>query len=509
MQRLELTNQRICAFYKANPCIQFEAVNLIFVDLLEKILCNMNETMTSTINSQMLITLNDNSQHINNLGQSIASLKDSISAMNADNIENILAKIVDAKREYVDDVRSIIQTNTHEKIGPLLEKNNSTLIDKTTLIINDIIPRNQTQYHNQIQDSLKGFNKSMHDDTIALLKSVDSQSIKEFLTNFEIKSSLMLQNLQQPIFSFISGSEDRLQTNINTMKDANTASHTMQSKFVTELGDILSKFRNTTTQQQYHDTQLSSILTKMFSSAEIAAQHSVSNIGLVLLKRIRKQNVLIGHVDSTENVGMDETTTFLQLIDDQHSNGIFISQNSGISTKKPFQIEIHNNNIVVYIHNAEYSPTKIELAVNIIDNLAMKLNQLKSHSEDDLTIPKDILDSINNEYQVFMSQKNAVIDVFKESQKKIISQIDDIRFPSLDKYLSGKYSAPIQKTGLKCDLCKVWSGNNLKALAAHKRGCIRKNSAANVCITAKPPSAPQKMPANTAIRSHVVTLSTH
>jgi hypothetical protein len=46
----------------------------------------------------------------------------------------------------------------------------------------------------------------------------------------------------------------------------------------------------------------------------------------------------------------------------------------------------------------------------------------------------------------------------------------------LDKFLSTKYSAPIQKPGLKCDLCKSFSGNNLKALAAHKRGCIRKNN---------------------------------
>jgi len=505
MQKLELVNPRICAFYKANPSINFEAVNIIFVDLLEKILCNMNNTMTSTINSQMLITLNDNSHHINNLGQSIASLKDSISAMNNDNIANILAKIGDAKNEYVEDVRAIIHTNTHDKLGPLLEKNNSTLIDKTALIINDIIPRNQIQYHAQIQDSLRGFNKSIHDDTVALLKSVDSQSIKEFLTNFEIKSSLMLQNVQQPILSFISSSEDRIHTNINTIKDTNSS---IQNKFANDLGEVLGKFRNTAATQQHSDTQLSSILTKMFSSAEIAAQHSVSNIGLVLLKRIRKQNVLIGHMDTAENVGTDETASFMQLIDDQHSNGIFISQHSGISTKKNYQIEIHNNNIIVYVHNAEYSATKIELAVNIIDNLAMKLQQLKGHSEEDLTIPKDILDSINNEYQQFINQKNAVIEVFKESQKKVIAQIDDIRFPSLDKYLSGKYSAPIQKTGLKCDLCKAWSGNNLKALAAHKRGCIRKNSNPIITIAAKPPTAP-KMPTNTVIRSHVVTLNTN
>ena len=135
---------------------------------------------------------------------------------------------------------------------------------------------------------------------------------------------------------------------------------------------------------------------------------------------------------------------------------------------------IHNNNVIVFVHNCEYSPSKIELAISVIDNLSSKLRQFRGKSEDDCNIPKDVLDTINNEYQLFISQKNAVIDVFKESQRKVLAQIDELRFPSLDKYLSTKYSAPIQKPGLKCDLCKSFSANNLKALAAHKRGCMRK-----------------------------------
>lgn len=33
---------------------------------------------------------------------------------------------------------------------------------------------------------------------------------------------------------------------------------------------------------------------------------------------------------------------------------------------------------------------------------------------------------------------------------------------------------PIQKSAFTCDLCKKYAAHNLKALAAHKRGCIRK-----------------------------------
>ena len=95
--------------------------------------------------------------------------------------------------------------------------------------------------------------------------------------------------------------------------------------------------------------------------------------------------------------------------------------------------------------------------------------------ETNIHIPKDILDKVNNEYQLFLSQKNAVVDVLKDTQKKVIAQMDEIKFPFLEKYLSTKFVAPVCNSGLKCDVCKNYSANNLKALAAHKRGCLRKH----------------------------------
>jgi hypothetical protein len=131
---------------------------------------------------------------------------------------------------------------------------------------------------------------------------------------------------------------------------------------------------------------------------------------------------------------------------------------------------------MVFVHYVEYNPARIAAAVDIIDQLYNKMRQFRNSGGDDCSIPKDVMDTINNEYQMFLSQKNAVIEVFKESQKKVLAQVDEIRFPALDKFLSTKYTAPIQKPGLKCDLCKSFSANNLKALAAHKRGCIRKHT---------------------------------
>ena len=114
--------------------------------------------------------------------------------------------------------------------------------------------------------------------------------------------------------------------------------------------------------------------------------------------------------------------------------------------------------------------------MDIIDTLLSRLSQYQGKTDNEYSIPKDILDIINNDYQTFLSQKSAIAEVFKEHQKKVLSQIDELKLPALDRFLSSKYMAPIPKPGLKCELCKSYFANNLKALAAHKRGCVRKTA---------------------------------
>jgi hypothetical protein len=317
--------------------------------------------------------------------------------------------------------------------------------------------------------------------TIDLIENMTNQSnSQKSLITPSPNSPTTVTELHQPFFSLIQDSENRINSNINIMQNT-------QTRFMAEMNEVFGKLVENHTVQQNNDKQLSSVLTKMYNSAEVHNPNKTNpnSNGLILLKRNRKSNILIDNKDTEENMSSEEVQTFLTSIDEQNCNGIFISQKSGISGKKNYQIEMHNNNIIVFIHHGDYNQSKIEAAVDIIDQLSSKMRQYKHQTEEDCIIPKEMLDTINNEYQLFLSQKTAVVDVFKESQKKVLAQIDEIRFPTLDKYLATKYSAPIQKPGLKCDLCKSFSANNLKALAAHKRGCIRKQTPVNVAVLGK------------------------
>ena len=132
MGKLFIDNKKILDFYSQNPSINFEAVNLIFVDLFERLLGDMNSAMNSTINSQILSTVgelkndinslsiansNINSQilsTVDNLKCDFISLSSSLSKLNNDITNSIYIKFQESKREYTDDIKNIIYNNSSQ-----------------------------------------------------------------------------------------------------------------------------------------------------------------------------------------------------------------------------------------------------------------------------------------------------------------------------------------------------------------------------------------------------------
>jgi hypothetical protein len=342
--KIETINPRICSFYENNPSLNFDSMNMIFIELIEKLLVDNNNNINSSIESHILSNLSQNASIIVDLKTTVSSLKDAVNNLNTENLHEIQAN---------------------------------------------------------------------------------------------------------------------------------------NTKLITEIGDLIVNTRPSSPTNIDNTKQLSVVLNKIFNTSEILPLKEYTESHIFLMKRFQKPKILIETKDSDSNISMNEIAEFMKIVEEKNTNGIFVSQNSGFSTKSNYHIDYSHGNIVVFIHNGEYCHAKIKIAVDIIYNLYSKLKEF-NNATDDNTIPKSILDDINKEYQLFISQKEAVINVYKDCQKKVLSQIDEIRFPCLDKYLSTKYTNPVTKQGFKCDLCKCFNANNLKALAAHKRGCARKNVFVNV-----------------------------
>jgi hypothetical protein len=143
-------------------------------------------------------------------------------------------------------------------------------------------------------------------------------------------------------------------------------------------------------------------------------------------------------------------------------------------------VDIHKGNVLVYIQHCEYSGEKIRVAIDIIDSLSTKIQELNIGNTNNIS--KEILDDINQEYQNFISQKETLQMTLKDFNKKMNTQIECLKLPSLDKYLDTKY-AYVQTRNLTCDICNSFVGINKQSLSAHKRGCRKKQNIANEVTT--------------------------
>lgn len=530
---LSITNEKLWNFYNENQHISFEAVNLIFHEIISNLVENMSSTMNSTINGEILSTVHKQEDQINSLKEKLTSITENISHIKHDttNIQthcshlpdlksqlqaihhiiselksditnSVSVKLLDLKNDYISSIKTMFNENLDidkSEIINRIEQNNSSFIDKTKLLINDTITKdiyehnkyishliennntllidktkllineNQDKYLSQVSLTLQLFQTSLSSEINNLVKSDDDNAVKQFIASFDSKCSAMFQTVQQPVFSVLTASEQRIQSNLQVIKDSTLSNQSKNASTMDELSAYLKKFNNSSFKGAIGETELQALLNKMFPSAEIINSSGIKACGDFMMERENKPNIMFENKVYDRNVTPDEVQKFIRDVDEIKTNAIFLSQNSGISRKKNFQVDIHKGLIMIYIHNAQYAPEKIQLAVDIIDNLSDRIKELDVETDENV-ISKSLLDEINTECIEFNKQRDEIILTSKDFQKKLIGQLENLKMNALTKYLSTKYSSN-EKSGYTCEYCNAFSAATKKSLSAHTRAC--------------------------------------
>jgi hypothetical protein len=457
MKNIIVSDPKIVDFYTSNKNINFEAVNLIFIDLFEKLLNDIDSTMNSTINSQILSVVNE--------------IKNDFSSMQ----QNVIIKFQDSKKEYIEETKNIVLNNNslnNEKIQSILTQHNSQLIDKTNILLNDIVPKYNNNMSNQIQQKITELQTTIDHETSKLINSTDKQqSIERFISEFDNKTN----NLLQPLFSFINASEERISKNINSINQDKYNS--VQDKVFSDLSEFLNKYKNSSYKGQFGENHLESVLNKLFPTAEVINTTGIKASCDFRVNREDLPTILFETKNYDRNVTLDEVKKFIRDINERKCHGIFLSQHSGITSKQNYQIDIIGQNIVVYVHYADYSPQNIKIATDIIDSLSIKLENIIK-PDNDISISKQTIDDINKEYSKFIEKKTTIIESCKDFNKKILAQVDDIKFPCLSKILSNNCGNILNDENniIICNLCNKFKATSNKSLSAHQRGCKKKFS---------------------------------
>ena len=272
--------------------------------------------------------------------------------------------------------------------------------------------------------------------------------------------------------SIISSTEQRLDGRLSEIKNISSTNNSTQDILCTNINDLLKKMENSSSKGKISENLLFNVLHSLYPTAQIEFVGTTKETGDIILKRRDKPVILFENKNYDRNVGQEEVKKFLRDIENKNCSGIMLAQHYGIANKNNYEIELHNNNVLTYLHNVEYDADKIKSAVDIIDYFKSCLNELEVGSGEHINISKEFLGDINKEYQNFINNKLIHIKTIKDYQQKLISQIDDIKLPSLEHYLSRMFASSASKENT-CEFCN-YVAKNVRALTAHHRGCALK-----------------------------------
>lgn len=457
MSTITISNPEICGFYLNNPHLDIVKVNLTFIELFS--LDKKDTNVDAHMHDQLVAELAEHRMHAAHTTEQLSLLQTALTAMSQN--------MCDLKKEYVSEVNSIMTNNAlsaNEKMSAVLDRNATHLVDRTTILLTDNIPRQHEGIKNQYDAWFKELSVSLLEST----NKMTTTSLPEFLASFDQKYNGAIQTV-------VGQFEERVMRNLDAVKADAVKTTMSQAHLTCSIDDFLAKYNNSSNKGKLGEANLSSVLTKLYPAAECVNTTGTPNSGDFRLVRGHEYPaILIENKDYVNNIDKQEIAKFICDVDTQKTSGVFLSQSSGIAFKHNYQIDFHNGRVLVYVHNCGYCPDKIRAAIDIIDSLEPKLQSLTNTKTEDAStnISQEMMDEINREYQSFLAQKDGIIATVKDYAKKMTKHVEELRLPELDKLLGSKY-AYVKTRIFTCEICREFHGHTKQSLVAHTRCCKR------------------------------------
>lgn len=426
-----IKNKCIIEFCHKHPNFDLESTLISFIKLIEK------TDVVPTLDSNLALQIIDN----------IKLLQNQVKCMDS----TLASKQIDIKKEYIEDIKTMLMMNNNEKIIPIIKEYNETFFNKLSLMI----PQEQQSQTIYLQTILKNIEQNV---VIEMNKGITQSGIDSMINNIEQKFAHILTHSEQKIGGILSAvSENK--------KD--------ESILHNKLEQMLAKLGKNTDKGKISENLINLNLQTIYPTAEIRNMSQTPHAGDFWLIRKDKPTILIENKNHDGVVYANGVQKFIDDMNTQDLCGIIISQNSTIVHRENYEIEIHNGNVAVYIHEGGYDPYKIKIAIQIIDIFKSKIEQNKIQNEGSFNIDTEILEKINREFQRFNNKKTQHILEIKCMYDTLIKSAEDMELEALDAFL--------EQNGLLTNVKKFLCSNcprtfpTKKGCDTHERICCDKN----------------------------------
>ena len=229
---------------------------------------------------------------------------------------------------------------------------------------------------------------------------------------------------------------------------------------------------NSSKKGQYSENNLELVLNQMFPSSEIINTSNIPQCCDIKLDRKEEKDIILfENKEYSKNIPKEEVEKFVRDIEINKHHGIFLSQKSGITSKRNLQCDIRNNKMLIYLHNVNYNPEIIQLAIDCIDTFSSFMNNNDINLRENVITNED-LKEINMELNNFLTLKQNMLDDLNSFQRKMQLDLSNLLLPSLRKLIDKRFGTKTNDNNeLKCNICNKFTAKNASGLARHKKSC--------------------------------------
>ena len=462
---IRTNNKRIIEFYNNNN-YDFEQMNLLFIDILENLKLDMDTSLNNNIATKLLekYTLLDNKLDI---------IERNVNKTQQELTNTMVVNLTEYRKDYMNDIKLILSSNNNDGLLPLIKETNSILLDKTTLLLNELLPKNQTQLSKEVFSQLSQFQLSITNETNKLSAStLDKNTIDSFFNTMSASFTNLISTSENRIESRLTESDRKM----NEIKEITNSNQSSQLLLQTSMSEILKKFENGSTKGNISENILYNILLSLFPCATIDhVGNELKETGDIILIRNNKPKILIENKDhESKNVTKQEVDKFIRDCEIQKCSGIMFAQHRGICNKEHFELQIHNGSVLLYVHEVKFDKNLIKTAIEIVEQFKMKFDEsVATNNNGGHTIEQSIMEEINKEVVIYISQRNSMNKLLKDFSDKMNQSINDLKIPSLEKFLSNKFA---KSTIQSESICKYCETHIPKSVKQHMRHCLAKKA---------------------------------
>lgn len=469
---ITIVSQKVIKFYEENPHLDINAMNEIFVDVMKNLTTNVSNKLDSSQNANMIKSLSDKFNMFTTTleakyteqSKTIEDIQTKLTEISKELYNTISVMIRQQLDTIQNSLRETIKSNNGDSEKNILQffsQQNENFIKRMEGIVN------QTDLRANLSSEIGRVNDYIREETTKIIKTFETNDSEQIVLKVKDLVSNKYSELDTSIKS-------RLETYLSTENNSYTQ---LLSKLdpLSASAEVVSEYflkqSGSNTKGKVGEAQFEIVLSEAFPTASITNTAGQTACGDFIIERESKSNILIDTKDYNTVVPVKEVEKLIRDIESNKCNGILVSQYTGIAQKDHFEINIHNKKVIIFIHNCNYNKDYIITAVNIIDYLEKNIKSEESQNE---TIPSDIIEEFNREYQMLVSQKSNFMNMLKKQRKEADAEFNKIDLPILTSFLKTRF-ANTGKAAFKCEICG-WVGKNKMSLAAHQRKCKKVNN---------------------------------